>query len=93
MAKYTKAAAVTAHDTNDQSIDTINGTSIDAIFVGVGGNVHMQLSGDSSAVLFKNMIAGTIYPLAAKLIKASSGTANETTATDIVSLDTGKRHV
>tara|TARA_Y100001938_G_C7879231_1_gene324186 strand:- start:37 stop:318 length:282 start_codon:yes stop_codon:yes gene_type:complete len=93
MAKYTKAAAVTAHDSTDQSIDTINGTAIDAIYIGGAGNVHMQLSGDSSAVLFKNMLAGTIYPLSAKLIKASASTANETTATDIVALDTGKRYV
>lgn len=85
--KYTKAAAVTAHDTTDQSIDTKYGTAIDAIYVGVAGNINMQLSGDSSAVLFKNMIAGTMYPLSAKLILSTS-----TTATDIVKLDTGGKY-
>ena len=85
--KYTKAGAVTAHDTNDQSIDTRYGTPIDAIYVGVGGNVNLKLSKDTTAVLFKNMIAGTIYPLSAKNILSTS-----TTATDIVALDTGSKY-
>tara|TARA_R100000152_G_C6691912_1_gene123319 strand:+ start:200 stop:463 length:264 start_codon:yes stop_codon:yes gene_type:complete len=85
--KYTKAGTVTTHDTNDQSIDTKYGTPIDAIYVGVGGNVNLKLSKDTTAVLFKNMIAGTIYPLSAKNILSTS-----TTATDIVALDTGSKY-
>ena len=41
---YTMAAAVTAHDTNDQSIDTKYGTAIDAIYVlSVGGDVVAEI--------------------------------------------------
>ena len=85
---YTMAAAVTAHDTNDQSIDTKYGTAIDAVYVGVAGNVNLRLSAPGQGtVLFKNMIAGTIYPLSAKNILSTS-----TTATDIVALDTGSKY-
>ena len=85
--KYTQAGAVTAHDTTDQKIDTKYGTAIDAIYIGVGGHVNLRLSSDTTAVLFKNMIAGTIYPLSATLILSTS-----TTATDIVKLDTGSKY-
>tara|TARA_Y100001938_G_C7914754_1_gene341392 strand:+ start:403 stop:675 length:273 start_codon:yes stop_codon:yes gene_type:complete len=88
MSKYIKAAAVTAHDSNDQSIDTRYGTPVDAIYIGVGGNVNLRLSAaGQGTVLFKNMIAGTIYPLSAKNILSTS-----TTATDIVALDNGSRY-
>tara|TARA_R100000664_G_C2750246_1_gene137534 strand:+ start:710 stop:976 length:267 start_codon:yes stop_codon:yes gene_type:complete len=87
MIKYTKAAAITPHNTTDRSIDTKYGTPIDAIYVGVGGDVNLQLSRDSSAVLFKNMIAGTIYPLSATYVLATN-----TTATNIVTLDSGSKY-
>jgi len=89
--KYNKAGAVTPHDTTDQTIDTKYGTAIDAIYVGVGGNMYLTLSQDSAPVLFKNAISGTIYPLSAKLILASSG-GTATTATDLVKLDTGGKY-
>ena len=88
MAKYTKAAAITAHNTTDRSIDTKYGTPIDAIYIGVGGDVNLTLSAPGeSAVLFKNMLAGTIYPLSAKYVMATS-----TTASSIVTLDTGSKY-
>lgn len=88
MSKFTKAGGVTPHDTNDQKLDTRFGTSLDAIFVGVGGDVNLTLSGNGeSAVLFKNMISGTIYELSPKFIMSTS-----TTATDIVALDTGAKY-
>ena len=43
----------------------------------------MTLSGDTTAVLFKNMIAGTLYNISPKIIKSTG-----TTATNIVTLDT-----
>ena len=73
--KYNKAGAVTPHDTTDQTIDTM----------------YLTLSQDSAPVLFKNAISGTIYPLSAKLILASSG-GTATTATDLVKLDTGGKY-
>ena len=79
--KYTKASAVTAHDSN--SLTGFTGSSWDGLYIGVSGNVNMILSGDSSAVLFKNMVQGTIYNLSPDIIKSTS-----TTATDMVVLDT-----
>ena len=80
--KYIKAAAVTPHDSN--TISGFTGSGWDAMYVGVSGNVTMQLEGDSAAVLFKNMVQGTVYPIAPQIIK-STGTA----ATDIVVLESG----
>ena len=88
MMSYTKAAAVTLHDTNSQSIDTRFGTPLDGIYVGVGGDVKMTLSGaGESAVTFKNMIAGTLYPLSAKVLFST-----DTAATNLVALDTGSQY-
>jgi len=80
--KYTKAAAVTPHDSN--TISGFTGSGWDAMYVGVSGNVTMQLEGDSAAVLLKNMVQGTMYPIAPQIVKAT-GTA----ATDIVVLESG----
>lgn len=80
--KYTKAAAVTLHDSNE--ISGFTGSGWDAVYVGVSGDVTMTLEGDSSAVLFKNMVQGTVYPLAAKVIKSTG-----TTATNVVVLESG----
>ena len=77
MKKYRLAEAVTLHDTTVQPNN-------DAFYVGVSGNVTATLINDDTAVLFKNMIQGTVYPFQVKLLK-STGTA----ATDLVVLDAG----
>jgi hypothetical protein len=77
---YTKALAVTPHDTNAQTV-------YDALYVGVAGNVNGTLRNDSSAVVFTGMLAGTLYPFSFKLIKSTS-----TTATNMVILDSGKTY-
>ena len=87
MGRFTQAGEITLSNDTDQSIDTKYGTALDAIFVGVGGDVRMTLSEDSSSVLFKNMIAGTIYSVSPKFIHVTN-----TTATDIVGLDTGSKY-
>ena len=79
--KYTKASAVTPHDTNE--VTGFAGTGWDGMYVGVSGNVTMILSGDADAVLFKNMVQGTIYNLSPKIIKSTA-----TAATDMIVLDT-----
>jgi len=80
--KYTKASAVTPHDTNELS--GYIGSGWDSIYIGVTGDVNMILQDDTSAVVFKNMTQGTLYPIAAKTIKSTS-----TDATDIVALESG----
>jgi len=45
-----------------------------AIYVGVAGDITMQLQGDSAAVLFKAVPVGTVLPVRATLVKAT-GTA------------------
>ena len=80
--KYIKAAAVTPHDSN--TISGFTGSGWDALYIGVTGDVTMQLEGDSAAVLFKNMVQGTIYPVAPQIVKATA-----TTATNMVVLESG----
>ena len=80
--KYIKAAAVSLDDST--VLTGFNGSGWDSVYVGVSGNVTMTLQNDSVAVLFKNMVQGTMYPLAPKIIK-STGTA----ATDLVVLESG----
>ena len=77
--KYIKAKAVTAHDSTE--LTGFSGTQWDALYVGVAGNANLVFQGDADAVLFKNMISGTLYPLGAKCIQDTS-----TTAADIVVL-------
>lgn len=79
--KYTKANSITPSDGTDVTISDSRGTPNDAIFVGVAGDVNLILTGDSSAVLFKNMKAGTLYPLGVKCVQNTS-----TDATDIIVL-------
>jgi len=82
--KYTKAAAVVTHDSN--SLTGHTGTGWDGIYIGVSGDVNMVLEKDTTAVVFKNMVQGTVYPIAPKIIKATS-----TTATNIVTLESGSQ--
>ena len=81
--KYTKAKAVTAHDDNE--LTGFSGSQWDALYVGTAGNANLVFQGDADAVLFKNLIAGTVYPFGLKLVKSTS-----TTADDMVVLDSGR---
>ena len=50
------------------------------MYVGVSGDVVAKLDGDSAAVTFKNVAAGSILPIRARLITTAS------TATDMLGL-------
>lgn len=65
----TSAVAITPHDTNDLT-DITRG-----LFVGTGGNVSLILADDSTAVLFKNVPAGSVLPLRVKRVRATNTTA------------------
>ena len=71
----TAAVAVTPHDTNELSIYTRG------IYVGGAGNINMMLQGDSAAVVWVGVLAGTVLPARAKIILSTS-----TTATNLVAL-------
>tara|TARA_R110000824_G_scaffold96585_5_gene231201 strand:+ start:95 stop:358 length:264 start_codon:yes stop_codon:yes gene_type:complete len=86
--KFTNATAITPADGTAIVVDSTHGTSNDAVFIGVGGDASFILAGDTAAVVFKNMISGTLYPLSVKCVQATA-----TAATDIVVLDSGDRHV
>lgn len=82
--KFNKAAAVTPHDTNE--VTGFVGASWDGMYVGVSGDVAMILSGDTTAVTFKNMQQGVAHNISPKIIKSTA-----TTATDIVTIDGDSR--
>lgn len=69
-----KAAAVTAHDTNNITITR-------GIYVGTSGDVAVIMAGDSSSVIFKNLAAGIVHPLAVTRVLSTG-----TTATDIMAV-------
>ena len=69
------ASAVTPHDTNPL------GNVSKALFVGGAGNIALRLVDDSSDVTFTGVTAGSILPVRASHIRATS-----TTATNIVNL-------
>lgn len=72
------AAAVTPAD----GADLTNGTC-KCLFVGVGGDVAVQLMGDggASTVVFKNVQSGSLLPLRATRVLATN-----TNATNILAL-------
>lgn len=47
-----------------------------AVYVGVSGDVVAKLDGDSAAVTFKNVAAGSILPIRARLITTASTATN-----------------
>lgn len=71
-----RAVAVTPHDTNDLA------NVSRALWVGGAGNVAVILAGDSSAVTFTGVPAGTLLPLRVKRVMSTN-----TTATTIVAVD------
>lgn len=69
------AVAVTPHDTTELT------NASRALYVGTGGDLVVILVNDSTAVTFKNVAAGTVLPLRAKIVKSTG-----TTAANIVAL-------
>ena len=47
-----------------------------AVYVGVSGDVVAKLDGDSAAVTFKNVAAGSILPIRARLVTTASTATN-----------------
>lgn len=62
---YSKAAAVTAHDSNAIATGPTRGLSVTT-----AGNYTILLNGDSSAVTM-NLAAGVIHPLNVKRVNAT----------------------
>lgn len=56
-------------------------TTCRALFIGGAGNISVILADDSSSLVFKNIPAGTVMPIAVKRVEATL-----TTATDILGL-------
>ena len=56
-------------------------TTCRALFIGGAGNISVSLADDSSSLVFKNIPAGTVVPIAVKRVEATL-----TTATDILGL-------
>ena len=71
-----KAAAITPHDS-----DLLAGGVCRGIYVGGAGNLVVTLADDSASVTFTGVAAGTIYPICAKIVKATG-----TTATNLLAL-------
>lgn len=70
------ASAITPHNSNELPFVTRG------IYVGVGGDIVVILSGDSAAVTLKNVPTGSILPIRAKIVQATN-----TTATNLIALD------
>lgn len=71
-----KVRAVTPHASNDLTDGPCR-----ALYIGVGGDVSLIASGDTSAVTFKNAASGSTIAVGVKAVRVSG-----TTATDIVAL-------
>lgn len=65
-----RAVAVTPSDGAD-----LAGGAPTFLYVGGGGDLTVILYKDSAEVLFKNVAAGTLLPVAAKRVKATGTTA------------------
>jgi hypothetical protein len=67
-ARFSKS--ITPHDTNEVADYIPKG-----IWVGGAGNLVVQLYGDTADVTFTNVPAGTLLPLAVRLVKVTGTTA------------------
>jgi hypothetical protein len=81
--KYVQAKAVVPHDSTE--LTGYSGSGWDGLYIGVAGDANLTFQNDGTAILFKNMIAGTLYPFGLNLVKSTS-----TTATDMVVVDSGR---
>ena len=70
-----KAFAITPNDTTGMSLP------VRALYIGAGGNLVVIPIGQTTSVAFVGVQAGTVLPIAAKLVLATG-----TTATSIVGL-------
>ena len=70
--------AVTTHDTNE--LATVGGRTCRALWVGGAGNLVVIARGDTSTVTLSGVPAGSLIPIAAKVVHTS------TTATLIVAI-------
>lgn len=52
-----------------------------SLFIGVGGNLSVEMYGTGSAIVFKNVPSGSILPIMVSRVNSTA-----TTATDIVGL-------
>jgi|TARA_R100001460_G_scaffold69094_1_gene109663 hypothetical protein len=73
---YDKALAITASDGAD-----VSGAPYKALYVGVGGDVKLDLNGSGSAIVFKNLASGQLLPLVFDRVYSTG-----TTATNLVAL-------
>ena len=69
------AVAVTPHDSTNLAEPSR------ALYIGVTGDVSLELTESGSAIVFKNVPAGTVLP-----VRVSRVNATATTATDIVAI-------
>jgi hypothetical protein len=64
-----KAVAVSPHDTNDLA------APCRSLYVGGAGNVEVIMEGDTDAVVFSAVPAGTVLPIRVSRVRAASTTA------------------
>jgi len=75
---YGTALAVTAvHGGSDHSL----GATYQAFFIGVGGDVSLDMATSGTNIVFKNLASGQMLPVQATVVNATN-----TTATNIVAL-------
>ena len=72
----TSSYSVTPHDTNE-----IGPYVPRAIYVGVGGDIAMELEGDETSIVWVGVPTGALLPVKARIILATG-----TTATNIIAL-------
>jgi hypothetical protein len=73
---YDYAVDVTPHNTND-----VSGAPYKALYVGVGGDVKLDMNGTGTAIVFQNLASGQLLPVLFDRVYAT-----DTTATDMVAL-------
>lgn len=74
IAGASSATAIAPNDSTDIPVTR-------GLYVGVGGDVAVLFADDSTAVTLKGLLAGVVYPLRVKRVRATG-----TTATNIVAL-------
>ena len=75
---YGTALAVTAiHGGSDHSL----GATYQAFFIGVGGDISLDMGTSGTNIIFKNLASGQMLPVQASVVNATN-----TTATNIVAL-------